>query len=230
MITSILQSAGGSLQELLRSMQKGQEETLEAATAGTLAAQTLQAVSTPSASANALSSNLMSRNFASAEREESKYLSALKASFDIEQQMTMSRNEVIVASVASAIADAAFWYGDERMRRAKTLKDSVESNEENLKEIRDNIEEKAAEAVANAAGQPTVSEGTQAQQGESGQAGTDQAPMPEISDSNPAPAPDVAAAPAPEVSAAAAVASTPAPAPKVSTPVAPATPSINVVV
>lgn len=212
MITSISQDGGGSIQEMLRSMRKGQEELT-----GEGAAESL-AVSAQQGSVHTSSSNLMARNFASIDREESKYTAALKGAFAAEEQMTMSRNQVIVASVANAIADAAFWYGDERMRRAKTIKDTVESNEENLKKIRQDIEQKAMEAVANA-DQPTVAEGSG--QGESGE----QAPMPEIYIPAPAPAVEVASSPVP---AAADVAA--APAPEVSSSAAPAAPSIDIVV
>lgn len=165
---------------------------------------------------SSLSNNIMSQNFFSANREESKYLSAVKDALAVEQQMSMSCSEVIVASVSNVIAEAAFWTADPRMRNAKQLKDSIESNEKNFKEVRDAIEQGATEALESSGDHPNIAES--AQEGEFGQAGGGQAQvaMPEVSGSK---------LPAPSASAQVST-----PAPEVAAPAVQATPSINIVV
>lgn len=240
MITSISQSAGSSLQELLRSLRKEQEEMLEQAAAETLATQTLQAAGAQTASAHVASSNVMSRNFFDSNYKRSEYV---QASID-DKQLEGTYANKMNSMMNSLMAQASIWdlqrrFGDKdhpientyvigtrlvttssqatnRIQREETY----EASEKNLDAIKDDIERKAQEAIA-----PTDADGNPIE-GMPTKSTGEAAPMPEISGSNPAL--DAAAAPAPEVSAA--VASTPVPAPEVSFPVVPSTPSIDIII
>ena len=223
MVGSVSQWAGSSLYDMLRSLQKEQEELLEATTAETLTAQAMETVGSQAVSSHAASSNLMSRNFASAEREESKYLKASLDSFTLDKQLNNQASNR-VNSLLNSLGGVAFeskgadhapaWY-EMQMRRIQNA-ESAESSERNLDEIKENIEQKAQEAAA-----PTDANGNPVESLSTGNAGG-AAPMPEISGSNPAPAPDVPAATAP--------AAAPAPMPEVSASAAPSAPSIDIIV
>lgn len=235
MVSSILQSSvGGGLQELLRSMQKEQEELLDPTNPASALEPALDSLSLSPQTTNA-STSMMAGNFASTEREDSKYINASLNSFSVAKQMDNQATNRVTALLDSlggiqgptlydgtgskrGIPEAAI---QRAMKRIQNV-EAQEATERNLEEIKDGIKEKAQEAAA-----PKDENGNPIEGLPTESAG-ETAPMPEISGSNPAPAPDVSAAPtpapAPEVAAA------PAPMPEVSAPAAPSTPSINITV
>ncbi len=107
---------------------------------------TLAAIVPQSSAQSSSAANLMSNNYTSTESGQSPYVAALLNSFAIDKEMNAkSQKDVIDNVVPDKVKEAAFWYGDRRMRQAKMLKDSIESNAENLDNIKDNIEKKAQE-------------------------------------------------------------------------------------
>ena len=141
MVGSISQHAG-SLHNNLFAPQK------EQAVAVSLIAPGLAGTENVSLSAKAVdaSRNMLASNFASAGHGEFRYLSAMKNGFAAEQNMilSMKRNEVI--AVFEAIVEMGSWHGNKSMQHAKLMKDLTESDEKNLKAIREYIKEKAQES------------------------------------------------------------------------------------
>ncbi len=110
------------------------------------------------ASSKTTASNMLSGNFVHTGKNESQYLAATKNAHAIDRQMDASSMLDVLASILpESVTDAAFWYGDDKMAQAKALKDSTESNAQNLQDTREDIDRKAEEAQSQAA------------QGESGQ-------------------------------------------------------------
>lgn len=223
MLSTISQGSENSLFDMLRSIQKEQEEMLKGVAPDDLAVQPINEVNR-SFSAHASPSNLMSQNFAPAERKESKYINAALVSFQVSKQVDTqqtSRVNALLGTLGGIQGPRLYKDGESKggvpeatiqlaMKRIKDAEEH-EASERNLDEIKKKIEEKTAEATA-----PTDANGNPVEVLPPESAG-EAAPMPEISGSNPAqaPAPDISAAPASEVAA-----STPAP----------ATPSINITV
>lgn len=232
MITGIFQSGAGNLHELLRSFQKEQDETLGAALAPeALSARTTEATAIQAASTDSASSNMMSRNFASAEREESKYITARKAGQEAASKQASRQMAILNAGLAelgSLSGNGADSYAIRNLVGRKAARRIMEEgqqavreeSEKNLKEMKEKIEEKTQDATTpkDESGRPVEGLPTEG----AGEA----APMPEVSgsDSAPAPAPQVEAAPAPDVARAT------APMTGAATPVAQTTPSINITV
>lgn len=221
MLNGISQGTGNSLFGVLRTRQKEQAELPNESINELPAAQT---VSTPAAS-----SNLMSRNFVSAEREESKYLKARKAGQEAVNNQANRQMAILNAGLAELSSlDGSGGYamrsliGQKTARRIQEEGQQAvrEESERNLKEIKDNIEEKTQEAVApkDENGEP-IEKGTTAGSAEA-------TPIPEISVSNqaPAPAPDVSEALPPNTAQAV------TPTPEISIPSAPPIQSIDLIV
>ncbi|CAK7022261.1 MAG: hypothetical protein DELT_02459 [Desulfovibrio sp.] len=235
MVSSISQSAGSGLYEILRSTRNEQENLLEAAATETLTAQAVQSVNSQASNAHTAPSNMMARNFASAEREESRYTQATIQGLKVNQQMNDSKQNTLMSIMQQAKME--YENAETTGEKYKALKraeqkinwhqqDEVrESAEEtHLKESKESLEEKVKEAMA-----PKDGNGQPIETGisETGEA----APMPEISGSNPAPAADIAPTPAPAASVAAApVPEVATPSPDVSAPSAPTTQSIDITV
>jgi Predicted membrane protein len=218
MVGGISQGAGSSLYDMLRSLQKEQEDILNASAAETLTPQAIEAAISQAASSHAEPSNMMSRNFASAEREQSRYIEATRIGMKASQKVNSQQQNALTSIMQQAKMEYenAATAGERYIALKRAEKkiswhqsDEVRklAEETHLKESKEDLEKRAQEATA-----PKDENAGEA------------APMPEISD--PAPAPEASAepAPAPEVSAA------PAPAPEVSAPAAPSTPSIDIVV
>jgi hypothetical protein len=218
MVNGISQGTGNSLFDMLRSMQKEQEEIL----GENLTSQALETVKAQPLSASvSSSSNMMSQNFASAEREESKYIKARQTGQEAVNKQSSRQMAILTAGMASLDTIDSDNYalrslnGQKAARRMHEEGQQTvrEESEKNLKEIRENIEEKAQEAAvptdANGnpiEGLPTIGSG-------------EAALMPEIFGSSPAP--DVSAAPTPDVAA--------VPAPEIATSApAPSAPSIDI--
>ena len=204
MITGVSQSPSASLKDMLRSVQKEQEEMLGGVGAESLTAQTLEAL--PDRSAHASSSNVMSRNFASAEREESKYIKARQAGQEAVNQQLDRQKAILNIGLAELDAlgeEGRKNYALRALIGRKTARRMLEEgqravreeSERNLEEIKDTIEKKAQEATGQ-----VDADGNPANGLPTGNTGED-APMPETSASDPAPLPDASTAPAPEVSA-----------------------------
>jgi hypothetical protein len=221
MVSGISQSAGGSLQELLRSLQQGQEAMLEqSGFASATRASGLDSIFISTQAADA-SSNMMSGNFAGA-TEQSRYIAASLAGHHAEQQAALSFHRTLTAAAADILAangidasrcDTAAGAGME-MRRIRNTK-TLEASGRNLDEIKENIEQKAHEAAA-----PKDENGNPVGGLPGGSAG-EAAPMPEISGSALPLAPEAAAPPAPTPEAAAT--------PEMATPApASSTPSIDI--
>ena len=140
MIGSIKSPGAGGLLNTLKEIipeHGAPEPSLRDALATIVPQNTVQSSSTAS---------LMSNNYTSTESGQSPYVAALLNSFAIDKEMNAkSQKDVIDNVVPDKVKEAAFWYGDRRMRQAKMLKDSIESNAENLDSIKDNIEKKAQE-------------------------------------------------------------------------------------
>lgn len=247
MISSISQGSGGGLmEEVLRSLRKGQEEMLEEAAVETVTAANAQFV--PS---HATSSNVMSRNFFDRDYQKSEYIQASLTGFQLDksqQNKMASLVTSIQADMAIIVARrkanltsggiacettadpkyiCAYMANQRGQHRLDNIQNEEEVNasEDALEKNKQRIEEKAREAVTpiDANGNPIEL----ATPGSSGEA----APMPEISGSNPAPAPNAARhAPAASTAAAPEIAFTPALAPEVSTLVVPSSPSIDIIV
>lgn len=156
--TTFSAGAGNGLQ-LLRPSQQDRKQA-ETATAGEPGQATVSGLSNAWAvSGKNTASNILSGNFVHTGKNESQYISATKNAHAIDRQMDASSMLNVLASILpESVTDAAFWYGDGRMAQAKALKDSTESNAQNLQGVREDIDRKAEEAQS------------QATQGDSGQA------------------------------------------------------------
>lgn len=139
MIGSIKSSGTNDLLGMLKEIEDTKQNTPEASLRDTPATIALQNSAPPSGA-----SNVMSSNYTSAENGPSPYVAALLNNFGIEKEMkAKSQKDVINNVVPDKVKEAAFWYGDSRMRQAKMLKDAIESNAEVFDEIKENIEENA---------------------------------------------------------------------------------------
>ncbi len=145
MVGSIPQHAG-SLHNNLSALQKGQVVAVSLIVPGLADADNISL----SAKAVHTSRNMLASNFASAGHGESKYLSAMKNGFAAEQNMTLSMKRNKVIAVSEAIAEMGSWHGSKSTQDAKLMKDLTESDEKNLKAIREYIKEKAQESQQSA--------------------------------------------------------------------------------
>ena len=161
MVSNIDQGAGGGIYEMLRSMQKEQEAMLEEASAAELAGQSPVPVASQHASTQTASSNLLSRNFATAEREESKYVNATLNRLSVDKQLqTQATNRVTAllntlggiqgpklydgTGSKGGIPEATIQLAVKRIQNVETQEES----ERNLEEIKKSIERKAQEVAA----------------------------------------------------------------------------------
>jgi hypothetical protein len=190
-----------NLKDLLRG--KNEENSEDAVLGGLASSATLMIQSTSVASA--AQNNLMDRNFLNTSSGESRYLAATKASFSAEQQIKKAQDSALMSILPDEVQAAAFWYGSERMRRAKLLKDTTESHEKIDKELTANIEQQVKEAMAqkDENGEPvSISTG--------GDAIPASAPASEAVDVGDAPVIDVASVATPDVAVADAAPAAPA--------------------
>lgn len=160
MVNAMTFSAGGVTGlQLTRPSQQDRKST-EAATAENQMQSSVSGLSNALlASSKTTASNVLSGNFVHTGKNESQYLAATKNALAIDRQMDAGNMLNVLASILpESVTDAAFWYGDDRMAQAKELKDSTESNAQNLQDVREDIDRKAEEAQS------------QNDQGESGQA------------------------------------------------------------
>ena len=91
--------------------------------------------------------NMMARNFIGGCPKDTTYLDAQMVGANAVKSLQNSMNSNL-GTVMDSIGEAAFWYGDPKMRRAKLMKDATESHAEVFTGIKSGIEEKAAEAMA----------------------------------------------------------------------------------
>lgn len=192
-----------NLTEYLTELQKQQQEALTpeaVATTPPAAAAQADAVSI-SSQGQVRSQNLLSGNFVGGSTSDATYVNAVKSSFAARQSVQNSMDDALATSLESVIGQAAFWYGDQKMRNAKMLKDSTESHEELLTDIKDAIEEKAEEAAApkDAEGKPIEQDSASAAVDSSAAGVTPQAP--EAADAANAAAPAPAVSPEPVAAA-----------------------------
>jgi hypothetical protein len=136
------------------------------------------------------SQNMMAGNFVGGATTDSTYVDAQLSALATEKSLKNSMNDAVESSMESTIEEAAFWYGSKQMRNAKMLKDATESNQQVFSDIRDNIDEKAAEAIA-----PKDENGDPIEQGSTaGSTGTAQAPDVSVASDAGAQAADAASA------------------------------------
>ncbi len=148
--TSGVSGLTSQLTESLTQMQEKRLETLAVpADAVSTSLSGLQADTvTISEQGYAKSQSLLTNRIAVEEETEKSYLDIKIDTFSSQKSLQNSMNDALGSSLESVIAQAAFWYGDKRMRNAKMMKDATESHQEVFAEIQDTIEEKAAEATA----------------------------------------------------------------------------------
>jgi hypothetical protein len=204
LISSILQSTGSSLQNLLHSIQKEQEDVVAASASEFSSTQAAETVNRQISSAHTASSNLMSENFFSADRKESKYIKAGRAGREAVAKQANRQMAILNAGLAELNALSAKDGGNYAIRnligqktarrmqeeRQQTVR---EESERNLEEIKENIEQKAQEAVI-----PKDENGNPVENCLPAESIGEVAPMPEISGSAPVSVPEIAAAPVPE--------------------------------
>ena len=151
-------AGGGNGLNLFRPVQQDGTQTVAATTGISTQSSTDGLSNTLLASNKSTASNVLSGNFVHTGKNESQYLAATKNAHAIDRQMDASSMLNVLASILpESVTDAAFWYGDDKMAQAKALKDSTESNAQNLQDVREDIDRKAEEAQGQTA------------QGESGQ-------------------------------------------------------------
>jgi hypothetical protein len=138
------------LSDYLTQLQENQQEQLAVNTdAASTLASTVQSDSVSiSSEAYARSQNMLARNFVGANTGDSTYIDAQMTVLSTQQSLQNSMNDALGSTLESVIGQAAFWYGDERMRNAKLMKDTTEAHQDVMAEMTDNIEEQAAEAMA----------------------------------------------------------------------------------
>ena len=160
MVNAMTFSAGGETGLHLTRPSQQDRKLAETATAENQTRSSVSGLSnTLLASSKNTASNVLSGNFVHTGKNESQYLSATKNALAIERRMDASSMLDVLASILpESVTDAAFWYGDDAMAQAKALKDSTESNAQNLQDVRQDIDRRAEEAQSQNA------------QGESGQA------------------------------------------------------------
>jgi|GEM_PF-2524282 len=143
------------LSEYLTQLQEKQQEALavnDVASNTDEASTLLSTVSTDSVTISSLgyakSQNMLASNFVGGKTTDSTYVDAQMSAFSVQQSVENSMNDSLESNLESVIGDAAFWYGDPRMRNAKMMKDATEAHQEVFAELKGNIEQKAAEAMA----------------------------------------------------------------------------------
>jgi len=159
-------AGGGNGLNLFRPAQQDGKQTVAATSENSSQSSTSALL----ASNKSTASNVLSGNFVHTGKNESQYLAATKNALAIDRQMDASNMLNVLASILpESVTDAAFWYGDDKMAQAKALKDSTESNAQNLQDVRQDIDRKAEEAQGQTAqgesGQ-TASQGGDAGQGD----------------------------------------------------------------
>lgn len=143
----------GLTSRLTESLTQMQEKQLEAlAVPADAVATSLSGLQTDTVTISeqgyAKSQSLLTNRIAGEKETEKSYLDIKIDTFSSQKSLQNSMNDALGSSLESVIAQAAFWYGDKRMRNAKMMKDATESHQEVFAEIQDTIEEKAAEATA----------------------------------------------------------------------------------
>jgi hypothetical protein len=137
---------------LFRSFQQDGKQTVTVTTGNYSQSSTSGLSNTLLASNKGTASNVLSGNFVHAGKNESQYLAATKNAYAMNRQVDASSMLNVLASILpESMTDAAFWYGDDKMAQAKALKDSTESNAQNLQDVREDIDRKAEEAQSQAA-------------------------------------------------------------------------------
>ncbi len=212
MITEISQNDAGSLQELLRSLRKKQEESLKEVLPDEMGAEAVAKVGAPAVSPHASPSNPMSRNFVSTERDTSRYVDAQLDSFQISTQMRTSQESTLVSVLDAfgGITGPSLYdlHGnrknggatDAEIRRWLERRDADKLMKEAQEELEKRKEaERAAAAEALATGE--LLEGQTAKTVPVANGAERAVPIPDSSGSNPAPAPDAAVAVMPEPAA-----------------------------
>ena len=163
-------AGGGNGLNLFRPVQQDGTQTVAATTGNSTQSSAAGLSNALLASNKSTASNVLSGNFVHTGKNESQYLAATKNALAIDRQMDASNMLNVLASILpESVTDAAFWYGDDKMAQAKALKDSTESNAQNLQDVRQDIDRKAEEAQGQTAqgesGQ-TASQGGDAGQGD----------------------------------------------------------------
>jgi hypothetical protein len=148
--TSGIFGLSSQLSNSLTQMQEKQQEDLAVNTdvAATLVSMAQTDSVSISSEAYAKSQNMLETNFVDGNTADTTYVDAQLAAFSVRSSLQNSMNDSLKSSLESIVAEASFWYSDPRMRNAKQLKDSIESNQKLFSELRDNIEEQAAAATA----------------------------------------------------------------------------------
>jgi len=148
--TSGIFELSSQLSNSLAQMQEKQQEELAVNTgvAATLASTAQIDSVSISSEAYTKSQNMLETNFVDGNTADTTYVDAQLTAFSVKKSLQNSMDDSLKSSLESVVADAAFWYSNPRMRNAKMLKDSIESNEKLFSELRDNIEEQAAAATA----------------------------------------------------------------------------------
>lgn len=145
-------AGGGNGLNLFRPLQQDGKQTVTT-TVGNSSQSSASGLSNALLASNkGTASNVLSGNFVHTGKNESQYISATKNAHAIDRQMDASSMLDVLASILpESVTDAAFWYGDDKMAQAKALKDSTESNAQNLQDVREDIDRKAEEAQSQAA-------------------------------------------------------------------------------
>ncbi|WP_428560654.1 MAG: hypothetical protein ACP59X_17070 [Solidesulfovibrio sp. DCME] len=143
---------GGEVLNLSRALQQDPRQTATATTQNSAQTSASGLSAASLASSKTPASNVLSGNFVHTGHNESQYIAATKNALAIDRQMDASSMLDVLASILpESVTDAAFWYGDDQMAQAKALKDSTQSNAQNLQDMREDIDRKAAEAQSQTA-------------------------------------------------------------------------------
>ncbi len=164
--------------------------------------------------------SLIGNMFFDSDKSSLKHLDAIQKGRDAEAQVALAARDVIMDTLPDAVKEAAFWLGSRRMQQAKIMKDTQESHEVVLSDIRDQITENVEKAAEN----------SDSQNAEVENAGTpiESTPEPQpgaSADSIPVPQPDAAAVSSASMSQPEMVESA-----QVEAPPAPSAPSIDIIV
>jgi hypothetical protein len=133
--------------EYLAEMKKEQEQLLANSDMAGLVAMLPEDSVDISRQALTRNQNMVSGNFSGGRVRDTKYLDARAAGAEAAEAL-QNATDSGVGMLMDGFAEAAFWYGDPKMRQAKMMKDATESNEGVFAGIKSSIEEKAAEAMA----------------------------------------------------------------------------------
>jgi hypothetical protein len=153
MSTSGISSLTAQLGDFLTERQEEQQGQLATAAdmttalPSTLQTDTVSISSAAYAKSQGSNSNMMSRNFVGGYERDTSYLDAKAAGAAAVQNLEASMQSSMT-SLMEFMGSDAMWYGSERMKNAKVMKDTTESHKEVFDNIKGNIEEKAAEALA----------------------------------------------------------------------------------